>query len=173
MSDDTKKIFYFTGPCAYAKVFEDNRNLTGFEGAYEAFGGMYEILVGLGEKDAKQMFKFNRNYKPRTAEELKLEEPDDYKGYLFFPFRRKHKTFNREGEVIKAWSGPPTILDKNNDPWPEGTLIGNGSVVTVKVNVSKRGSRNFLRLESVRVEDLVPYEGPEDVEKINEPDIPF
>lgn len=170
------QIYFFTGPCAYAKVFRENRDLKGFEDKYVQHEGMYSISVGLNDEDSDIMMGFNRRYEPKSPEGVVgLEDVDP--GLQFFPFRRKHLHLSKKGEPIKDWGGPPVVLTKDLEPWPEKTLIGNGSIVTVKViaapNPRARGS--FVRLESIRVDSLVEYNDPNDAEVTKGPEdgLPF
>lgn len=64
---------------------------------------------------------------------------------------------------------PPIILDANNEPWPDNVLIGNGSDITVKVELYKynikfkKGKKgSAIRLVSARIDNLVPYEMKKD-----------
>ena len=61
-------------------------------------------------------------------------------------------------------ANPVTIRDENGDPWDGKTLIGNGSVVNLKITkteVALKGQprRNKPILLELQVWDLVPYEG--------------
>lgn len=63
---------------------------------------------------------------------------------------------------------PPQIFDKDGKPFERTTHIGNGSDVTVKCELYKysppgsKNKENAIRLESVRVDNLVPYEPKRD-----------
>jgi hypothetical protein len=77
-------------------------------------------------------------------------------------------------DFSKNWSGkeqaldPVLVLDHNNLPWQSHVLIGNGSDITCKVEYytykpkfsKKKGSA--IRLSSVRVDQLVPFEMEKD-----------
>jgi len=140
---DSNKIVYLKGPVKWAKVFVDNRD----KGEYAPDGGMYTIDLGLDEDDTKMIKGYNRLY---TGKE------DD--GLTYFTFKRKHEHYNKDNEIIDKWSGPPVVCDEGNFVWSSG-LIGNGSVCTVKLAVNTVGSKTFVRLEGVRVDEHVEYEG--------------
>lgn len=58
---------------------------------------------------------------------------------------------------------PPVILQADGTPWNKDTAIGNGSDVTCKIEwySYKRptgGQGSAIRLESVRIDSLVPFE---------------
>jgi hypothetical protein len=69
--------------------------------------------------------------------------------------------------LTKEWGGkrqqltPPILVDKDNQPFID--YIGNGSDITAKVTVYeytkpfKKGKGTAIRLEAVKVDNLVPY----------------
>lgn len=92
-------------------------------------------------------------------------------------------TFRREveGKMVKSRTGKdkelgggyPKVVDKNGDEMTSDQLIGNGSLVEVKVSVYDIPSRKLVghRLEEVKVLELVPYEpyDEDDEEEEEEP----
>jgi hypothetical protein len=78
-------------------------------------------------------------------------------------------------DTIDAWGGPPVVVDKGNFAWDSDVNIGNGSECTIKLSVSKVGNKTYVRLEGVRVEELVEFEGEKaEVEVENHSDgLPF
>lgn len=78
-------------------------------------------------------------------------------GLIEFRFRKNETT--KRGITLL----PPAIYDARKNPWPAGTLIGNGSRVKVAFSVwgwedkfNKKGVS--LSFEALQVIDLVPYE---------------
>jgi len=69
------------------------------------------------------------------------------------PNMAKEKGSDEMGYVF----GPPKVVDANNNKWDEETLIGNGSEVTVKLNVWKGTKVTKVRWDGLRVDDLVEY----------------
>lgn len=67
---------------------------------------------------------------------------------------RPHMEPNFDDPVL----GPPAVLDEENEPWNKEVLIGNGSDITVKLDVWKGTKATKIRWEAVRVDELVPYE---------------
>jgi hypothetical protein len=65
---------------------------------------------------------------------------------------------------------PPRVFDKDGVPL-EGILIGNGSDVTVKCELYQytppgaKVKENAIRMESIRVDNLVPYKPDRDLMK--------
>ena len=149
------KIVYLQGPVKFAKVFEFNRD----RGKYAPKDGEYNISVGLDTKDFKEVKKWNRMYQGKVWDKLdKFYLPDDSK-LTYVTFKRKHKHFKADGEsVIHEWSGEPTVVDQNGEVWDGMGLIGNGSVCTVKLDVTTVDGRTFVRLDGVRVDEHVEYE---------------
>jgi len=154
------KIVYLQGPVKFAKVFEFNRD----KGKYAPKDGHYSIDIGLNPKDFKEVKTWNRMYKGKVWAKMdKFYLPGDSK-LTYVTFKRKHKHFKADGEeVINEWSGPPTVVGLGGDDWADDDgkvdLIGNGSVCTVKLDVTTVDGRTFVRLEGVRVDEHVEYEG--------------
>lgn len=187
------KEYNIEGKSMYARVFEFNRDMEGYEGQYEPFDGMYTIMVGVpvDSDDYKTIMSWNKNYEPKIggSDRFPLDREGVVEGLAYFTFKRKHKfvVMNQKsekfGEIIEDWGGAPRVrLLRDNGtivPFPEDTLIGNGSDVTVKLSVAPVGRVNVVRLEAVLVNNLVPYgddQAPKsDPEGKGEPDddIPF
>jgi len=90
----------------------------------------------------------------------KIKKDDD--GY-YLQIKRPVHINGRKGQVKLA---PPVILDAEGNPW-NGDAIGNGSDLTIKLAkriyptpTKKMGIA--IRLESVRVDNLVPFEKEQD-----------
>jgi len=147
-------IVYLRGPVKWAKVFEGNRD----KGKYAPADGQYAIDIGLTDKDLKQVKTWNRLYTGKKYPKIhKAYEPGDSK-LTYICFKRKHKHFKVDGEtVIEEWSGAPAILDEDGDDWDNG-FIGNGSVCTVKLDVTTVEGKTYVRLEGIRVEEHVEFE---------------
>lgn len=95
---------------------------------------------------------------------LQLKEREDEDG-KFIQFSRSHeKVWNNETVVL----GPPKVLIRDDDKYvPFDEDIGNGSLVTLKINVynTKRGPGHTL--EVISVENLVPYESKKNISQDN------
>lgn len=63
---------------------------------------------------------------------------------------------------------PPLVFDKDGLPMKDSSLIGNGSDITVKCEVYQytppggKAKANAIRMESVRIDNLIPYEPKRD-----------
>lgn len=134
----------------WAKVFEDNRDKTGYENALEDIGGQTSIDVDL-EEDMLEKLKKSRSMK-------KGRESPDNEGLTRVKFTRKW--------TEKYGGGEPKVLDADGQTWDydEDGPIGNGSTVEVVLSVYDTSRNNIVgtRLEKVKVLEHVPYVPPED-----------
>jgi hypothetical protein len=91
----------------------------------------------------------------------KLKKDDD--GYNMTFSRPTFRDNKRLGTTTPY--APPLVVDKDGTPWPRNTKIGNGSDVTIGLEVYEHAQpgtakkAKAARLKSLRVENLVPYEG--------------
>lgn len=106
-----------------------------------------------------------------VADRVKIKE-----GYLdgapYLTIKVKaERTDPKTGEKVK--NDPPVIVDKAQEPWPANKLIGNGSIVDVKLTVRDWGAGRpkGIYLNKTRVLKLVPY-GNDDFPELDEND-PF
>lgn len=151
----TTKIITLEGPCYYAKIFEDNRDMKGYEGAYEDCNGAYEITVALDDVEHQKL----------NDSGSKVQGVLDDEGFHRCKFKRKHEVRNRKNnEIISEFSGPPRVVDADGELWPHTkdmpSLVGNESRVLVAVSVTpdkKKPSIVYTRLEGVQVLDHVEY----------------
>lgn len=57
--------------------------------------------------------------------------------------------------------GPPKVVDADGNEWDPEVLIGNGSDITVKLNVWIGTKAKKVRWDGIRVDTLVEYTKPE------------
>lgn len=106
-----------------------------------------------------------------------MTKKDKETGEPFVTFKRKHAEFNNFKKKNQI-NGPPKVLILKDDgtyaPLGEDVLIGNGSVVSVKVEVydTPRTGGKGHRLLAVGVEKLVEYK-PNAAPESNVPVMPF
>lgn len=159
----TRKV-KLTGIGYWAKVFEENRDLTGYEDALKDIGGQCTIDVDLNDDEMAKL--------KASKSMLKGRPSDDNDGTTRVRFRRKW-TENYGG-------GAPKVVKADNSVWDfdmDG-VIGNGSVVEVILSVYDTSRKNIVgtRLEKVRVVEHVKYEREEDdapaqQQEIKEPEL--
>lgn len=147
-----------TGPIEWAKVFETNRDMTGYEGAYVDFDGAYTLQQKLDKEEFEKLKASQSSKKPNQKRLMD--------GELVIKFERKHKVTRRDGTVLPQAGGAPKVTDADGTPWDADTngLIGNGSTAEVtnlvtifKGSDGKQYSRTTMTgvkiLEHVPVED--------------------
>lgn len=154
----TRKV-KLTGLAYWAKVFEDNRDLTGFEDALKDSGGQCTIDVDL---DADNMAKL---VKSRSM--LKGKASPDNDGMTRVRFKRKW---------TEAYGGgAPKVVKDDGSVWDydEDGSIGNGSTVEIVLNVYDTSRKAIIgtRLEKVKVTNHVEYNPDEDEEDTPPPKV--
>jgi hypothetical protein len=141
------RIVKLRGIGYWAKVFEFNRDLTGYEGALADVGGQTSIDVDL-DKDMYDLLVKSKSMKKG------VQSPDN-EGMTRVKFTRKWEN--------QFSGGPPTVVGPDNKPWdPDNQgLIGNGSEVLVELVVYDTKRRGIVgtRLERVKVLNHVEYVG--------------
>jgi len=85
---------------------------------------------------------------------LKRIKNDDGTVDIVYKIVRPHMEHNFEDPLM----GPPKVVDSEGDTWDEDTLIGNGSDITVKLDVWLGTKAKKIRWEGVRIDNLVEYE---------------
>lgn len=152
----TRKV-KLTGLGYWAKVFEDNRDKTGFEDALVEIGGQTTIDMDL---DAEQMAKLQK------SKSMKRGSPSpDNDGMTRVRFTRKwtEQYGGGEPEVVKA--------DGTKWDYDEDGAIGNGSKVEVTLSVYDTSRKGIVgtRLEKVKVLEHKPYNPDVDDEEEEAP----
>lgn len=138
------KTWYFSGEARWAKLREPDDKYNKYS---------IDLIM---EPDVLAKFK-------TSGAQLKIREKD---GTEFVTFNRP-ATSVIKGDIVNH--GPPEILDKDGEPLADNILVGNGSKVTLKVEVYDTVKGKGSRLAAVRVDDLVKYEKPEVDEDEEEP----
>lgn len=159
---------YFTGPCLFAKVFESNRQP---EDKYTPKGGQYQIMIGLDDDDFEMVEEWVPLYRAKTVKKLEKKNkkvPEAMDPDLnYITFKRNHAVYDEDGNE-KRVNGAPEVVDLDGNPW-EGGLIGNGSIVTVRLDKydgeGNTGPYTKLTLDGIRIDEHVPYEGGNEIEE--------
>lgn len=124
---------YFNGTCYWAKL-----NIHNLDTYNDKKSAQIEVVL---DKDQLKALK-------ATGSKLQPKLMDD--GTLRVRFKRQYD------HPIDDFGGLPTVIDSSGVPFND--LIGNGSKVTIKVTVYDSKMGKGTRLESVRVDELVPYD---------------
>ena len=141
----TRKI-KLTGIAEWARVFESNRDMDGFDGVYRDHDGACTIDL-IMDDDNLATLKASRSMKKGTP---------DAEG------RGTKVKFIRKFNTGKDWdSGAPIVQKSDGSTWDissDGT-IGNGSIVEVDLSVYDTSRPNIVgtRLDKVKVIDHVAY----------------
>lgn len=87
------------------------------------------------------------------ADRLREPKEGDSRTESFVSFRQRE--FRADG----APNDPIKVVDVNNQPWPEDTLLGNGTTGEVKFVVRDygKGKKKGMYIRALRVGTLVPY----------------
>ena len=144
----TRKVV-LTGIAEWAKVFEDNRDLKGFEGAYEEFDGACTIDMILDKENMDRL----------TASRSMKKGSPDAEG------RGTRVRFVRKFNTGRDWdSGSPTVLKSDGTKWDMDIdgLIGNGSTVAVTLSVYDTSRKSIVGTRLDRVKVLEHIKPPSD-----------
>tara|TARA_R100001086_G_scaffold247411_1_gene181595 strand:- start:448 stop:978 length:531 start_codon:yes stop_codon:yes gene_type:complete len=151
------RIVKLTGIAEWAKVFEQNRDLTGWkptlqaEGSYEKYNGACTIDMILDEDNITKL------QAARSSKTPKLD-PEG---------RGMRVKFDRKFDTGYDWSsGAPVVKKADGSAWDFETdgIIGNGSTVetTVAIYDLPKYGNTGTRLESIKVIDHVEYTQDQD-----------
>ena len=155
----TRKVV-LTGIGEWAKVFEDNRDMKGFEGAWEEFNGACTIDMILDDENMQIL---------RNSKSMKKGTPDP-------EGRGTRVRLIRKFETGRDWdSGAPVVTKSDGSKWnyEEDGTIGNGSTVQVTLSVYDTSRKGIVgtRLDRIKVINHVEYQ-PEDADEVVPPPPP-
>ena len=155
----TRKVV-LTGIGEWAKVFEDNRDMKGFEGAWEEFNGACTIDMILDDENMQIL---------RNSKSMKKGTPDP-------EGRGTRVRLIRKFETGRDWdSGAPVVTKSDGSKWnyEEDGTIGNGSTVQVTLSVYDTSRKGIVgtRLDRIKVITHVEYQ-PEDEDEVAPPPPP-
>ena len=152
-----------TGPIEWAKIFEDTRDMTGYEGAYEECNGAYTLNQILSKEEFDKLKSAGSQKKPNQKRLMD--------GELMVKFERKHLVLTKDGREIPQAGGAPKVTDADGQEWDTDIHggIGNGSVAEVANLITTfQGSdgKTYSRtsLLSVKILEHVPIPEREDDE---------
>lgn len=109
-------------------------------------------------KDAKE-WKMDVTLDAKAQKALKdagvadrIKDKDDERGKFLTLKQRELRADGTPNQPIR-------VVDNNNTPWDQKTLIGNGTPVDVKIEVRDygKGKKHGVYIRAVRVLDLKPY----------------
>ena len=144
----TRKVI-LVGVAEWAKVFEDNRDMKGFEGAYEEFDGACTIDMILDKENMDRLI---------ASKSMKKGSPDA-------EGRGTRVRFVRKFNTGRDWdSGSPTVLKSDGTKWDMDIdgLIGNVSIVAVTLSVYDTSRKSIVGTRLDRVKVLEHVKPPSD-----------
>ena len=151
------KFVTTTGPIEWARIFEANRDMEGYEGGYKAYDGVYTVSQILSKEEYQKLQQAGTQKKPVQK---RLME-----GELVIKYERKHLVTNKTGAVISKAGGAPKVTDAEGNVWDMDTMgaIGNGSVAEVTNLISTfkgQDGKQYSRtsLVEIKIVDLIKYE---------------
>ena len=146
----TKKL-KLRGFINWAKVFEQNRDMEGYEGAARETNGQTCFEFHMSADEVSKLQGAGSIKQPKIS--------SDHDGYYMMRFTRPWHIPGREFA-----SGPAPVLKADGTPWDydlDGT-IGNGSVADVWFDVyDTRTKRKGTRHTKIQIIEHVPYEPEE------------
>lgn len=144
------------GTLEWARLFEDNRDLKGFDGEYEKTDGAYVVDQVLSKDEYAKLTAAGSQKKPKQKRLMD--------GEIVIKFVRPHKVTTKDGRELPQAGGAPVVTDADGNPVNE--RIGNGSkaavtnlISTFKGQDGKVYSRTTIT--KVQILELVPYEEKE------------
>ena len=144
------------GPIEWAKIFEDNREMSGYEGAYEECEGAYTLVQVLSKEEFEKLKKAGTMKKPIQKRLMD--------GEIALKFERKHLVKTKDGKEVTQAGGAPKVVGPNGKTWDldEDGLIGNGTVAEVTNLISTfKGQDGKMvartSLTKVKIIEHIPY----------------
>lgn len=144
------------GTIEWAKVFEDNRDLKGYDGEYEKTDGAYVVDQVLSKEEYQKLVNAGSQKKPKQKRLMD--------GEIVIKMMRPHRVVKRDGTELPQAGGAPEITDVDGNPVSE--RIGNGSkaeitnlISTFKGQDGKVYSRTTMT--KIKILELVPFEEKE------------
>lgn len=147
------------GPIEWAKVFEGNRDMNGFEGAYVECDGAYTVQQKLTKEEFDKLKKAQSQKKPNQKRLMD--------GEIVIKFERKHKVTRKDGTELPQAGGAPKVTDADGKAWTmEDGLLGNGTnaQVTNLITVFRGADgKTYSRttMKAIKILEYVPMEEKE------------
>jgi len=147
------------GPIEWAKIFEGNREMNGYEGAYEDCEGAYTVTQILTKDEYAKLQKAGSQKKPIQKRIME--------GELAVKFERKHLVKTKSGDVLEKAGGAPKVVGPDGKLWDVEVdgLIGNGSTAEVTNLITTFAGQDGkmisrTSLTKVKILEHLQYERP-------------
>lgn len=150
----------------YSQVFERNKDKGGDDNdaarTIAAKGGQTKVTMVVTEGVKEQMVADGI---PEKSLGHDMFKPNGDGRWVYIAKRPWNSPFKDEETGEMKPFGAPNVVEMKQEgdeititPWDEEVNIGNGSKGKVKMSIWSSGSKRIVRLESVAVTELVPYE---------------
>lgn len=144
------------GTIEWAKVFEDNRDMKGFDGEYEKTDGAYVVDQVLDKDEYQKLVNAGSQKKPKQKRLMD--------GEIVIKMMRPHKVVTRDGRELPQAGGAPEVTDVDGNPINE--RIGNGTKAEITNLISTfkgQDGKVYARttMTKIKILELVPYEEKE------------
>lgn len=149
------------GPIEWARIFENNRDMEGYEGMYTECDGAYTLVQVLDKAQFEKLKKAGSQKKPIGKRLMD--------GVIAVKFERKHSVKTKDGTSIDKAGGAPKVVNAAGNVWDSEVdgLIGNGSIAEVTnllTSFKGQDGTNICRtsLMKVKIIDHVVYQREEE-----------
>lgn len=144
------------GTIEWAKVFEDNRDLKGYDGEYEKTEGAYVVDQVLSKEEYEKLVNAGSQKKPKQKRLMD--------GEIVIKMMRPHRVIKRDGTELPQAGGAPEVTDVEGNPVSE--RIGNGSKAEITNLISTfkgQDGKIYARttMTKIKILELVPFEEKE------------
>lgn len=144
------------GTIEWAKVFENNRDMKGYEGDYEKYDGAYVVDQVLSKEEYAKLVSAGSQKKPKQKRLMD--------GEIVIKMMRPHKVV-KDGRELPQAGGAPVVTDADGNPFTD--RIGNGTKAEITNLISSFKSPQDGKIYSrttmtkIKILELVPYEEKE------------
>ena len=167
----SNKTVYIEGYARFMRPFYLDKGENLDEGSeirkkIEETDGIYvgDIVLDFDNRDDAEEY-LNSKGVPTDGMMGNLLKRDKETKEVYYRAKRPNVDYNlnksKDSDEKGLEFGAPRVVDSENKTWDEDVLIGNGSKVTMKLNVWKGSKVTKVRWDGLRVDDLVEYV-PED-----------
>jgi len=144
------------GTIEWAKVFENNRDMKGFDDEYAKTDGAYVVDQVLAKEEYAKLTSAGSQKKPKQKRLMD--------GEIVIKMMRPHKVVTKDGRELPQAGGAPVVTDVDGNPITD--RIGNGSKAEITNLISTfkgQDGKVYARttMTKIKILELVPYEEKE------------
>jgi hypothetical protein len=144
------------GTIEWAKVFENNRDMEGYEGDYVKYDGAYVVDQVMSKDEYAKLTAAGSQKKPKQKRLMD--------GEFVIKMMRPHKVVAKDGREMPQAGGAPVVTDVDGNPITD--RIGNGSKAEITNLISffkGQDGKIYSRttMTKIKILEFVPYEEKE------------